>query len=89
MGLGCAQDGAGANSGSLSAEPQTIDVAADTSSAEATVGMAPEGDGGDGAGPSGLGATADCEVTDLTGHSGNFAQVRMHALACVVLSSWL
>ncbi len=85
LGVGNEQDGEGAKYSSPSMEPQASDVAVDTSSAGATVGMTAEGDGGDGAGPSGL--AAHSEVTDLTGPSEDFAQVRVHTLACVACPS--
>ena len=50
------------------------------------MGITPEDYSGDGAGPSGLGAAGDCEVTDLTGPSEDFAQVSLHTLACVASS---
>ncbi len=89
LGMAHEQDGNGAKSSSPSVEPQTSDAAAGPSSVGATMGMTPELDGGDGAGPSGLGAAADSDVTDLTGHSEDFAKVKVHTLACVASSSWL
>ena len=89
LGMGSEQDSDGAKSNSRSVEPQTSDAAAGPSSNGTTVGMTPGGDGGDGVGPSALGASVDSEVTDLTGHSDGFAQVRLHMLACGASSRWL
>ena len=67
-------------------DPESSDAAAGLSSVGATVSITPEDYSGDGAGPSGLGAAGDCEVTDLTGPSEDFAQVRLHTLSCVASS---
>ena len=89
LGVGSEQDGDGAKSSSPTVEPESSDAAGGPSSVGATVGMTAEVDGGDGVGPSGLGAAADCEVHDLTGPSEDFAQVRLHTLACVASSRLL